>query len=267
MGMKSGGIPAGCLAVTARTLYTGTASPGSLSFLRSVAAAGADTMTGQGKGYSPENKKGRLSMRFLKLSALMAVMLFCAVMMLGVLSLGGLPVRGGSGGAPGATVSGDVNCDGKVDVSDAIYTLQFLFAHGPAPCALAQDNFATKDDLNALSARVAAMEASAKGFGNIAAGRYIGDGQTSRTIETGLPGQILYVRVFRRYVQNIASRNDYRTWAVRIDKMADKVMETENGASLDFSANNFIVYPGKTSGEGLNEKDVEFTWVAFSTSA
>jgi uncharacterized protein DUF1566 len=91
-------------------------------------------------------------MRFLKVSALMAAMLFSAIAMLGVLSMRGLPARGGS--IPGATTNGDVNCDGRVDLSDAISIIQYSFYGGTSPCALAQDNFATKDELAALAARV-----------------------------------------------------------------------------------------------------------------
>src|SRR5882672_11187975 len=99
-------------------------------------------------------------MRFLKISALMAAMLFSAIAMLGVLSMRGLPARGGS--VPAATLNGDVNCDGVVDISDAIATIQFQFYGGTPPCALAQDNFATKDELNALAARLDALETAAK---------------------------------------------------------------------------------------------------------
>jgi hypothetical protein len=41
-------------------------------------------------------------------------------------------------GGQGATRNGDVNCDGRLDVSDAIHTLSFLFLGGQAPCALAE---------------------------------------------------------------------------------------------------------------------------------
>src|ERR1041384_5600997 len=106
----------------------------------SVATAGGDTMAGRGKGFSSKNTKGKLSMKFLKISALLAVMLFSAVMMLGVLSLRGLPARGGSGGASGTSLNGDVNCSGKRNVTDAINLLNFLFQGGPEPCAIAQDS-------------------------------------------------------------------------------------------------------------------------------
>jgi len=33
-------------------------------------------------------------------------------------------------------LNGDVNCDGMVNVNDAIYTLNYLFKNGPPPCGL-----------------------------------------------------------------------------------------------------------------------------------
>jgi len=74
-------------------------------------------------------------MKFLKALALMAVLLTCAVLLLGVSSLRRLPA------APSAVTpagNGDVNCDGQIDVTDAIYTLQWLFVGGDKPC-VAQD--------------------------------------------------------------------------------------------------------------------------------
>jgi Protein of unknown function (DUF1566) len=61
---------------------------------------------------------------------------FCAFLISGVLNLRAAP-RGGAQ-APGAKKNGDVNCDGGVDISDAIYLLVNLFQGGPAPCAIAQ---------------------------------------------------------------------------------------------------------------------------------
>jgi len=53
----------------------------------------------------------------------------------------GIPVshRGarGSGGAPVATTNGDVNGDGRIDITDAIYLLGYLFQHGDAPVPVA----------------------------------------------------------------------------------------------------------------------------------
>jgi hypothetical protein len=96
-------------------------------------------------------------MRLLKLSAVVAFMLFSAVMLLGVLSLRALPPRGA--GVPVATLNGDVNCDGKLDMSDAVYTLRSLFSDGPAPCAIAQEA-EVLDQLKALSGQIANLQSS-----------------------------------------------------------------------------------------------------------
>ena len=76
-------------------------------------------------------------MRLIKLSVLMATMLFGAVMLMVILSIRGLPAsQRGGGSLSTATVNGDVNCDGVLDISDPIYLLFHLFATGPEPCAL-----------------------------------------------------------------------------------------------------------------------------------
>jgi len=33
-------------------------------------------------------------------------------------------------------LNGDVNCDGIVDVGDVVYTINYLFKHGPSPCGM-----------------------------------------------------------------------------------------------------------------------------------
>ena len=68
-------------------------------------------------------------MRFLKASALVAMVLTCAVLLLGVVTLRAAP-RGGMISAG----NGDVNCDGAIDLSDPIFLLHYLFLNGTPPC-------------------------------------------------------------------------------------------------------------------------------------
>jgi hypothetical protein len=58
--------------------------------------------------------------------------------MLGILTLRSLPAQTGRGGALGAVINGDVDCDGKLTINDPVKLLNFLFLGGPEPCALAQ---------------------------------------------------------------------------------------------------------------------------------
>jgi hypothetical protein len=51
--------------------------------------------------------------------------------------------------APDTYVRGDSNCDGTVDISDASYTLAFLFLGGPAPCCPAATPYNLVSDTNA----------------------------------------------------------------------------------------------------------------------
>ena len=94
-------------------------------------------------------------MKLLKASALMALLLVCAILMLGVLSLRIQPVRG----AKTTEINGDVNCDGKLDITDAIYILEWKFLGGPDPCAIALEP-GILDRLNALGDKVTALQTS-----------------------------------------------------------------------------------------------------------
>lgn len=132
-------------------------------------------------------------MKFLKASCLIATFPVLVVMFLGLLTLSGLPARGGSEG--GTALNGDVNCDNRVDIADAIALITWQFGGGPKPCALAQDNFATRADLNALSTRVAALEALNRNDAKVASGTYTGDGTASRAVPTGLAGKLRYLSI------------------------------------------------------------------------
>ena len=80
-------------------------------------------------------------MRYLKHTLLMVSLLFSAVAMLSILSLRGLPAQQGDGAGqmPFATQNGDVNCDGRLDISDPIYLAGYLFQNRPEPCAFAAE--------------------------------------------------------------------------------------------------------------------------------
>ena len=91
-------------------------------------------------------------MRFIKLSALMFILLFNGVLLLGVLSFRSLPAVPGGGAAKEASRNGDVNGDGSLNISDAVYLLKFMFNGGPAPVAIAQGGGLTPDQ-EAVSVR------------------------------------------------------------------------------------------------------------------
>ncbi len=67
----------------------------------------------------------------------------------------GIPLRVRAGGAATPSGNGDVNGDGMIDVSDAVYTLLYLFKGGQPPVACA--------DTPELVGRVAALEAADAG--------------------------------------------------------------------------------------------------------
>jgi hypothetical protein len=78
-------------------------------------------------------------MRALKSAALVMVLLVNALALLWMLSVRVVPAEGGRGAGDTAAGNGDVNCDGRIDLSDPVYMLSYLFQDGPELCAIAQE--------------------------------------------------------------------------------------------------------------------------------
>jgi hypothetical protein len=78
-------------------------------------------------------------MRALKSAALVMVLLVNALALLSMLSVRVVPAEGGRGAGDTAVGNGDVNCDGRIDLSDPVYMLSYLFQNGPELCAIAQE--------------------------------------------------------------------------------------------------------------------------------
>jgi hypothetical protein len=78
-------------------------------------------------------------MRFLKISTFMALSLFSAVLLLGLVSLRAMPGTLGRGAGSIVPTAGDLNCDGSIDIGDAISLLRYIFVDNKdVPCAIAQ---------------------------------------------------------------------------------------------------------------------------------
>jgi hypothetical protein len=96
----------------------------------------------------------------------------------------------------------DANGDGRLDVSDAVRILNFLFVGSSTPYCVAQDisldRFASREDLGALKTRVEALESRLATASLAATGSYTGDGKNRRPIETGLPGPVRFVQLWSR---------------------------------------------------------------------
>ncbi len=85
-----------------------------------------------------------------------ATLLVLAGLALGVILLGHA-VRVRAGGAATPSVNGDVNGDGMIDVSDAVYTLLYLFKGGEPPVACA-DSAELVIQVEKLAARIQVLE-------------------------------------------------------------------------------------------------------------
>jgi hypothetical protein len=78
-------------------------------------------------------------MRLLKLSALLVLVVFSGIGFLALFAVRSLPASGiGGAGGQVASQNGDVNCDGRLDITDPILVLEHLFRGGQEPCAFAQ---------------------------------------------------------------------------------------------------------------------------------
>jgi hypothetical protein len=94
-------------------------------------------------------------MRVLKQTCLTTILLFIA---LNMVRLGRAPAQVG----PQAMRNGDVDCDGQINITDALSTLNWLFSDGPEPCAIAQTEpccTQLQEEVTTLRATVEALSA------------------------------------------------------------------------------------------------------------
>jgi len=70
------------------------------------------------------------------------LVLFAALGLVGFVGVGVVTGGPGDGSAVMTTLNGDVNGDQRIDVSDPIHLMNFLFMGGPSPAPLACEPFA-----------------------------------------------------------------------------------------------------------------------------
>lgn len=95
-------------------------------------------------------------MRLLKLCAYGVGLSVVSVALLGLLSVRGFPARAGD--EQEAAGNGDVNCDGRLDLTDAVSILEYLFRGGEAPCSIAVAQ--EEPDLDAVLQAIGDLEAA-----------------------------------------------------------------------------------------------------------
>lgn len=95
-------------------------------------------------------------MRLLRKLCQATALLICTIVGLSLLRIARTPALAGPAGGPAAARNGDVNCDGRLDISDSISILNWLFSDGPEPCAIAQTDTCCED----LRAEVAALRST-----------------------------------------------------------------------------------------------------------
>lgn len=102
-------------------------------------------------------------MRILVRSILSLVLVILALVTLNLIRFTLSPRAARSQGVEPIVVrNGDVDCDGEINITDPIVTLNWLFGNGPEPCAIAQtDSCCTelRDDVAALRASLEVLAA------------------------------------------------------------------------------------------------------------
>jgi hypothetical protein len=74
--------------------------------------------------------------RALKTAALVTILLVNAYALLSIAVPRSSPAQDGGGAGSTALGNGDVNCDGRIDLSDPVYMLSYLFQNGQELCAI-----------------------------------------------------------------------------------------------------------------------------------
>jgi hypothetical protein len=85
-------------------------------------------------------------MRLLKQALLAAFMLLASIIIVNLPRLGRSPLEGQAGGQLSIR-NGDVDCDGKINITDPLITLNWLFGTGPEPCMAQVEPTACCDSL------------------------------------------------------------------------------------------------------------------------
>jgi hypothetical protein len=187
------------------------------------------------------------------------------------LTVSALPPAEFPDAATDQTFCADANGDGTVDQTDAIEILRFFFLGTTEPYCFAQgvslDSFATLDNLQELATRVSSLEAQRSDSSLIATGTYIGDGTNNRLIQTGLTGQVRFVRL---WLETTCGGLDLciAGYGERSDTMPEDPPSTKEG--ITFVESDFVVdsrlehFPGFSPGR--NSAGLTYHWVTFASS-
>jgi len=167
-------------------------------------------------------------------------------------------------GAPSESIHcADANGDQRVDVSDAIGILNYLFVGEHTPHCIAEGSGVVgRAEYDALLARVEALEAEVQRTPRFVTGRYEGDGTDRRMVETGLPGTPEFVRVFRSDGPEGAVFGSWNETLLNVwSGMGDNVfgLEPVDGG---FWVNDTYSNATTTWENGMNMRGTQYFWVA-----
>lgn len=163
----------------------------------------------------------------------------------------------------------DADGNGRLDIGDAVNILNYLFNGTATPHCIAQDvsldRFATRDDLEALQARLATVEVDVKRRSLVVTGTFMGDGTQGRIFDTGMPGKVRSVQLYGKQ----AEVTGYIDIAEKTETMQGNLSTGDAGFSID--GNRFILdarfrrADGITVSTALNLPGLLYNWVAHLT--
>lgn len=163
----------------------------------------------------------------------------------------------------------DTNGDGRLDIADAVTTLEYLFNGTATPYCIAQSAlppFATRDEADALRAELQTLREDLKAVPRYVSGKYLGDGTVDRTIETGITGTIRSFWIGGRCpevtIPNCTRREDYflGSW-----------VSGEMDPGLTLTLGSVTAMGTRLSGSDLivtqvhNYLNYEYIWMALAT--
>jgi len=162
----------------------------------------------------------------------------------------------------------DSNGDGELSISDAVTVLNYLFTGEATPYCIAQEQsapFATREETAELRAELTALRAELTDVPRYYSGTYVGDGESARVLETGVPGRIRafwIAGVSKDCVE--ASDCVFRpTWIS--SEMPPNMLLDQGHCETSLGGSTVHLLPGPVN--CYNATGVQYVWFALTTSS
>ena len=168
----------------------------------------------------------------------------------------------------------DASGDGKLDITDAVTILQYLFQGTTTPYCIAEGSaladFATRAELESLRTEIENLQQDSARSLRPHWGTYTGDGTNDRVISTGIEGEIVSLQIAWRCARVVPGsctlREHYKDESrITLGMAPGTGMET---SAVFLDGPDFVINhsrPHPETGEnssGRNEAAFEYVWFA-----